>query len=267
MLDVPAGWVIQGDWYVDDTTQTIRQETNCSDGQTKRFWVAAFRMTERETTNAAYSRCVKEGACPGPDGESRVAWDDPSAARLPVILSPTLAQAFCKHYGGDLPSAAEWDRAAAGDAIDTFGIAQLTRAWLDCYYGRGGDLCAALQAQDPFRPQFFSGLRDVQSAPWDVGPFGHADLYGNAQEWVRTPALLPTDKDFCALADGGPDPMSYASEWTRHEVHQLGAELGVPRHVSNALDSEGRPTAGPYMLDHDIPTSTTGFRCAFPPRG
>jgi formylglycine-generating enzyme required for sulfatase activity len=266
ILEVPAGLAVEGYWYLDTSSQSIRPEDRCVDGLTKRLWVSAFRMMKLEVTAAMYKPCVDSGACAPPDGPTepgQPSWDSPARQNQPVVVSFGLARTFCQNNGGDLPSEAEWDRAAAGDSLDSFGIASVTAQWLGCRFGQGQTNCDALAAEN--RLPNGATPHDVGIVAWDVGPFGHVDLFGNAEEWVRTATLQPTDADFCALADGSPDPVSVAPLVSEAQaVRQLAEELKSPTAPPWVLDTQGRPMYGPFVYKESQPAFMTGFRCAFP---
>ena len=263
---VPEGWVLEGYRYLDVTTHEIKPEDECfSDFGTKTFWSAPFRMMKFEVTNADYKACVNDGCAP-PDGPSPSAWDGPENAQLPVIVSFALARAYCQHYGGDLPTTVQWDRAATGDPYTGFGVQKLTAQWLTCRFTGGGPLCDQLaQARTDVLHASSAAVGPVGARDWDIGPFGHFDLYGNAGEWVRTSQVEFSDT-FCALPEGGPDPPTFSPEeqW-RAFVRQLANMFDDPADVPTGRDDKGRPTFIPTAPNRNDPGWSTGFRCAFPP--
>lgn len=143
--------------------------------------VAPFRLMTTEVTNDAYAVCVDSGACAQPDipRADSMDWRSPDVAQQPVLVTWSLANAFCHHYGGDLPTAGEYARATVGDG-ETYAQPAVLSLVLECALGPPSNLvaeCTRLRGNGP--------LANVGSDPSDVGPFGHVDLYGNAWEWVR----------------------------------------------------------------------------------
>ena len=137
-------------------------------------------------------------------------------------------------------------------------------SWLGCRYGGGGGICGELSGAVSIRPQF--SLAAVGSNQWDVGPFGHVDLYGNAIEWVRSSILEPTDPAFCALPSEGPEPLTFTATLPASTyVRQLADTLMAPTSGTLPTDSKGRPWlthTAVYFKQGPLPF--TGFRCAFP---
>ncbi|HEV3190820.1 MAG TPA: SUMF1/EgtB/PvdO family nonheme iron enzyme, partial [Polyangiaceae bacterium] len=149
------------------------------------------------------------------------------------------AYAFCIWDGGFLPSAAEWDYAAAG------GTNQNEYAWGAADPGNNADL-AVYACFFPHLPygNHLLGVQNVAPvglAPKGVGVWGQLDLNGNAIEWILdfspAPYLLPCVD--CAvtasgtqrgLRGGGFDsdltqlPNSY---WVVSPPEQSDAEAGV----------------------------------------
>jgi len=99
--------------------------------------------------------------------------------RKPInCLSWYMAFAFCIYDGGFLPSAAEWEYAARG------GSQQRKYPWgnqvpdenfavYDCNWPTAGGTCVGSV-----------NIAPVGSRPLGIGPFSHADLAGNVQEWT-----------------------------------------------------------------------------------
>jgi hypothetical protein len=101
---------------------------------------------------------------------------------------------------------------------------------------------------------------------WDTGPYGHADLYGNAEEWVRT-TIIENQGNLCTLPDYSPDPLSFAPEQPQQlpqYVRHLGELLLQPGAKYHVLDIENRIWFPYWVRTADTLTSYCGFRCAFP---
>jgi formylglycine-generating enzyme required for sulfatase activity len=241
-------------------------------------------MTVLETSFGVYAACVREGRCDPPDGSlthdpaGSGAWDDASRVHQPAAVSYFKARAFCLAYGGDLPTYAQWIRATEGD-LGMFGVKPLTEAFLDCSFGRPSTLCDAVndagwtyRLHDPrlSNDNVYRALPDVGTNTWDIGPYGHHDLFGGAAEWVRLPSsgnpvrCSPTDLDaddfYVPYRDPLPTDRVPLVDIARDLWSQDDLLLAEP--ASNAVHMvHGQGTSEPAGSGQFY----TGFRCAFPP--
>lgn len=280
IIRVPGGNVRDGSWFYDEAERRYVPGA-CEKGLSVVFRVSPFRLMRHEVSNRVYGACVRARKCAPPDGDLSLdplgagAWDDERRANKPVALSMAQARGFCRAYGGELPSYYQWVRALEGDTGE-FGIEALTEAWIRCKLGDASPFCATLSSapwRDPLParpPVLFRTLPDVGANAWDVGPFGHRDLFGGAGEWVRpTTRPFPFRRLECAatglLVDGycsadyqiDPD----APHWVMHPARELSEDFEylpparVILHGSTNLTAAGKAQ---YF---------NGFRCAFPPLG
>jgi formylglycine-generating enzyme required for sulfatase activity len=198
-----------------------------------------FFIDKTEVTNKAYARFVATGKAPRPrhwtypvrqpDGKVKKSYD-PELDDHPVIkLTWREARAYARWRGGDLPTEAEWEKAARGTDGRTF-------PW-----GEGRNVKAhILISPSALR------LRRYKTAPVgthgdDRSPYGVLDMAGNVNEWVRSHLLpypgapkglrLKTGRRVirggayrwpfrdarCAARDGAPES-DYSSAWIGFRV-------------------------------------------------
>jgi formylglycine-generating enzyme required for sulfatase activity len=144
--------------------------------------VDAFEMDVYDVTNGQYLEFLASGAAPGvphtwirgDNGAWRlrtVLGEQPLPLSWPVQVTHQEALAYCRWVGKDLPSEAEWTRAAYG------GDPSRPYPWgSEAPEARHGNLGW----------QLWTWAR-VGSFPAGVSPFGVHDLLGTGWEWTSTP--------------------------------------------------------------------------------
>jgi formylglycine-generating enzyme required for sulfatase activity len=264
LLAVSGGKARIGAFYVHaDTTMTAAA---CDDPSipSEVLIVAPFNLMTTEVTNSAYAICVDAGSCEPPDltppsnqlGGPPIDWRSADALTKPVVVSWALAHAFCRHYGGDLPTAAEFSRALTGDT-DAYAPDNMRSVATGCWTNPNTSECSRLSSLGGEYGVTPVTLSDVGTDALDVGAFGHHDLFGNAMEWVRGPSsstcTLALDHDVTAVADG-PIQRAY---WPAILAQAPGTNSNFPHEMeaTTVFDDNGASAAvTPYL----------GFRCAFP---
>lgn len=285
LLPVPEGLIDIGPYSrsTDRTTLVaLRPQTgperSCEpseEGWTNSVAVPTFRLMEREVSNSDYAQCVSTGACSPPNVDLTAdfgpggAWSDADRATFPVALGYQQARTFCRHYGGDLPTESQWWRAVQGPTRELFG-APFSRdavACQDANYVRCGlspickDACRVWERLKETNGRPALPLVSVLATDYDLGPYGHRHLIGNASEWVRQVDhgrcgyAVPERKFYDDLAVS-PTPHCLPSTPLRR-VALL--SFNPPGDVSGdtvCLDGSGaaEPNVSWFM----------GFRCAFP---
>ena len=210
---------------------------NSVEGETEnRKTVEAFAIDRSEVTNRSYQLCYEQGGCLAPaqiESQTRLNYFVDSAfATYPVVhINWTQAHQYCLWAGKRLPTADEWEIAAA--------IAPATgRRYLYPW----GDL---------FRAQFVNSAPaddvDITSAdttavgtyhPGGTSSFGAVDMAGNVAEWTATEMGL-------IHQDASGEVMTYAAKG--------GSYLDPPEMLrTNVRQSYAQTAAEPWL----------GFRCA-----
>jgi len=154
---------------------------------------ADFCMSKTEVTVAEYRQCRSTGACTGEgpwpveqDDRCNFSETDHSRDSHPVnCLTYEQAREHCQAQGGDLPTEAQWIRAAQGDDRRHF-------AWggsePDCSHanydanGSGGTEPNGLGCAETQTPPFTWA---TGSAPAGASPYGLVDMTGNVAEYVH----------------------------------------------------------------------------------
>jgi len=132
----------------------------------------AYWMDQLEVTNAMYQLCVGAGVCALPqslESQRRVDYyNNVEFKDYPVVhVTWGDAKSFCEWAGEQLPTEAEWERAARGDDLRTF-------PW-------GEDKANESYANYNF---IVKDTSRVGSYPRGASPFGVLDMAGNVAEWT-----------------------------------------------------------------------------------
>jgi formylglycine-generating enzyme required for sulfatase activity/serine/threonine protein kinase len=162
MVYVPEGSFEMGSFMGDEDEMPAHQ-----------VYLDAYWIDKYEVTNQQYAQCVAEGPCSPPTNSSSANlvhyYGNATYANFPVVyMKWNQAQEYCQWVGGDLPTEAQWEKAA-----------------------RGTDGREYPWGNDP--PDEFKGNYDydqgnsleVGSYPQSVSPYGALDMAGNVWEWVR----------------------------------------------------------------------------------
>ncbi|MCA9708987.1 MAG: SUMF1/EgtB/PvdO family nonheme iron enzyme [Myxococcales bacterium] len=167
-------------------------------------WLQTFYMDVDEVTVEQYDRCKddpdRSRRCPRKSGPQYLDFDHP---KMP-IQGPSWfdSRSYCRFQGKDLPTEAQWEKAARGTegALYSWGDEPVTceRAIIqDPVLGRG---CGQKKEK---------GDKPETGRPWDVGSrppgvYGLNDMMGNSWEWVID--WYSPSYEACGEACQGQDP-------------------------------------------------------------
>ncbi len=131
----------------------------------------SFWIDQTEISLSMYSLCVSAGKCTEPIAKNstnvRTYYGDPDFNNFPVInVSWFQAKDYCEWAGRQLPTEAQWEKAARGDDGRLY-------PWGDKLIDDLGN----------FTPMA-NGYRPVGSYPGGASPYGILQMSGNAYEWV-----------------------------------------------------------------------------------
>jgi len=229
---------------------------------------------EDEVTNASYARCVDAAGCTPPTELTQATpaeptlgdWRAPARAQDAALVDYFHARAFCRHYGGDLPTYGEWARAVSAGA-DDFPGRSISETYYECEHGGSDAQCPDLLAEYEQRSQLpIMRAGNPLLYAWDIGPYGHRAMIGGAAEWVRSlvSSGFPYLSNHCGeiLDDAGlyrdPDP----TETGLRMIAMLPLDGLV---AARALPNGTPDTIGDALFrDPHQARYFTGFRCAFP---
>ena len=177
MVYVPEGSFEMGSMTGEDNEKPVRQ-----------VYLDAYWIDKFEVTNGQFEKCVNEGVCSKPTSTGSLTRDryygDSTYANYPVIyVSWDQAQDYCQWVGGELPTEAQWEKAARG--IDgreypwgrDFDCGRGNfddETQLDDYVVEGGPDCDGYIDTAP-----------VGTYSKGASPYGALDMAGNVWEWVR----------------------------------------------------------------------------------
>jgi formylglycine-generating enzyme required for sulfatase activity len=193
-----------------------------------RVYLDAFWIDRTEVTNAMYRLCVQAGLCRAPSDTTYYA--DTQFGNYPVVnVSWNDTQTYCRWAGRQLPTQAQWEKAARGTDGRTYpwgeGLACDKANYKDCNVGHPVD---------------------VGSYPDGASPFGALDMAGNIFEWVA-------DWYSESYYSGSPPSNPQGPDSGQYRVIRGGSWLNVPQDVRAA--NLGR-------LTPDKRYGNLGFRCS-----
>jgi formylglycine-generating enzyme required for sulfatase activity len=188
-----------------------------------------FYIDTYEVTNALYKACVTSGPCYEPldinyYGNSQFA-DHPV-----VYVDWNMALAYCAWRGAQLPTEAQWEKAARG-------IDKRTYPW-----GEGTD-CGKANYEG-----CSAGTSNVMTHQSGISPYGVYDMAGNVWEWVADWYSDTYYQD--TPRENPPGPASETLRLVRS---------GAWNQSASNVRTSFRNAKAPDTADNDI-----GFRCARP---
>lgn len=191
--------------------------------------VEAFELDIYEVSFANYALCVEAGAC----SETSKELNDPNPDWPVVGVDAFQSAAYCTWLGKRLPTRAEWERAARGDAYRTM-------PW----EGETPDPPPIHMLHPNSEPMGRPMPVAVDSERFAGGatPEGVMHLLGNAQEWTATPVEPECDDPYrCDAWDGIKDVVALYTigfpygDMFEDDVVRLGAATWSDPGVSNVF--------------------------------
>lgn len=138
----------------------------------RQIYLDSYWIDKHEVTNAQYALCVEDIGCTEPVHTNSYSqsqyFNNPTFGNYPVIyITWEQARDYCEWAGGDLPTEAQWEKAARGTDGRIYPWGNTAPDTRKANYGEGNDTMV------------------VGSYPDSASPYGALDMAGNAWEWVR----------------------------------------------------------------------------------
>ncbi len=154
-------YVPAGDFIMGTGAQGVPQKTVSLDA----YWIY-----KTDVTNRMYAQCVATGSCAPPAQElGTPVYTNPSYGDYPVVgVTWDMASNYCKWIGGQLPTEAQWEKAARGSQGNKY-------PW-----GSDAPSCTLLNFAG-----CFGHTMSVTSYAAGSSPYGLLDMSGNVFQWVN----------------------------------------------------------------------------------
>jgi formylglycine-generating enzyme required for sulfatase activity len=192
LLYVPAGNFTMGSNADDALAECQKFITDC-----QRSWFTpeepphsvsldAYWIDQTEVTNAMYAKCVSGGACKEPTDTSSNTntsyYGNSQFDNYPAIFVDwNMANAYCSWAGRQLPSEAQWEKAARGTNGNIY-------PWGNTFDGTALNFCDVNCPYDTANKSFNDGHADVSPVGNYLSGqsvYGAYDMAGNVWEWVN----------------------------------------------------------------------------------
>ena len=232
MVYVPSGIFLMGSDEENDQADNdeFPQHEVYLDG----FWIDRY-----EVTNQQYEMCVDVGVCDPPAEKGSFTRDmyytHPEYANYPVVWVNWFdANRYCEWAGKQLPTEAQWEKAARG--VD------------------GREFPWGNEIIDETRANFGSNVGDTTEvgfySPRGDSPYGCADMAGNVLEWVKD----WYSRDYQPFLDQVENPQGASSSYLGARVARGGSWIYPARRARSALRVDRVP---------ELQEGNIGFRCIF----
>ena len=200
------------------------------EGPVHQVHVDAFSIDRFEVTNEKYTAYVEATGAPPSTLYVSEAFNQPKQPVVGIIWEEAVT--YCAWAGLRLPSEAEWEKAARGEAGQTY-------PW-----GDGPPSRSLLKYLD-------TGPAAVGNFPDGQSPYGAEDMAGNVWEYVRDHYVedyyrfSPERNPVAIVGDGEPDHTIRGGSW-----------------ASSPDEVRATRRWRVFLIEADLPESQVGFRCA-----
>jgi formylglycine-generating enzyme required for sulfatase activity len=243
LVYVPAGEFTMGSENGNDDEKPVHT-----------VYLDAFWIDQTEVTNKQYQACVDAGTCEPPSSSSSYShpsyYGNSEFDSYPVLnVNWDKANRYCEVWaGGDLPTEAQWEKAASWDEDNQ---TKRVYPWGNGFDGMKVNFCdknCAFDWADKNVDDRYAETAPVGSFPDGRSPYEVYDMAGNVWEWVND--YYQSDY-YAALGNSASNPVGPESGENR--VLRGGSWNDFDNLVRSALRYWNDPTVTSYNF---------GFRCA-----
>lgn len=241
MID-PQGVVMQFVPAGEFTTGSTQAISPIDEKPAPQVYLDAFYIDKYEVTNKLYKACVDAGICQAPLNFSSFTrpsyFDNPQFEEYPVIaVDWSRAKTYCEWRGAQLPTDAQWEKAARGTDARTYPWGEAISCDKANYW--------------PKDQPCIGDTMKVGAYEGNLSPYGAYDMAGNVMEWV---ADGYSDMYYSASPASNPlEPASGEERFFRGGSWMSSSEGLRATFRHRAANSSGHVPY--YSLD-------LGFRCA-----
>jgi serine/threonine-protein kinase len=194
-------------------------------------YLNAFWIDQTEVTNAMYEKCMREKGCSSPSMSDNPYFGKWIYRDHPVVyIEWEQAAEYCQWAGRELPTEAQWEKAARGTDERNFPWGK----------GRPNPRLAN------FNESLIGGSVSVFRYPLGASPYGALNMVGNVREWVA-------------------DWFSRTYYQISPYANPAGPETGTERSMrSGAYDANANEITTTRRYKHEPQSAglSRGFRCA-----
>ena len=213
----------------------------------------SFWMDQYEVSIQEWHDCMENGPCSSPAEKCRLEHEELGQSHPITCIDWSQAQEYCYWRGGDLPTEAQWEKAARGTdgRIYPWGNSVPTCQNGNAMFFQTGDGASSARC--------VLSTVDSQSAS-SQSPYGLGHMAGNVYEWVLDSYDARYYQRSANIDPMGPDDGCYLWQdgWKDDCLYKV-IRGGAYNTFEDRNSTFARSFSKPEVQDRNI-----GFRCAYP---